>query len=569
MSGSKLFDSPLVPPLRRIVEDVLSGGIRIPEFQREFVWTDDQRIDLLDSVLRGIPIGSLLVWRTTNGDIESSRRLGPRSVRWSLPDARSATTTHLLDGLQRMTTLIGALAPRDAEITDADDDDYSIYYDLEPDAQTPVRDRLVVARQRRRSKSQALMPLHVTLDDFDLSEFQQWIRATKLPQERTASLIRESQRVASLIKDYPVPIIPIVSDDLDIVTESFQRVNSLGQPMGEADMAAALTFASGIKLLTEIAAIQQSLEELGWASIDEKIVLLSLKVSLGVEPTKPRARELRDRLLNNMEGEVESFDQLKTRLHQVTKFLRSACLIRGPGALPYAYQVVSLCDRRLNVDLSEGVHREVFSRWFWATTMSEFFASLNNTQIGRALAMVVRLAELDVDAATALIRDTVATEPVRRVTRFNFNAARTRALSVVLADNADCVTPEREQRGDRLSLLGSLGSSAIQVLTTKLPQSEPANRVVIEHEHLGDLRRLLNNGAGDALDRAMKEHIVSARAVEAWRLGDFAAFARLRGEDLWTAEKQFAESRAPSILRFDDAIDDRSAPSLHDDESSR
>lgn len=48
--------------IRRLVEKAAIGDLDIPEFQREFVWTKDQVKDLLDSLIRGYPIGSLLVW---------------------------------------------------------------------------------------------------------------------------------------------------------------------------------------------------------------------------------------------------------------------------------------------------------------------------------------------------------------------------------------------------------------------------------------------------------------------------------------------------------------------------
>lgn len=48
--------------IRRLVEKAAIGDLDIPEFQREFVWTKDQVKDLLDSLIRGYPIGSLLIW---------------------------------------------------------------------------------------------------------------------------------------------------------------------------------------------------------------------------------------------------------------------------------------------------------------------------------------------------------------------------------------------------------------------------------------------------------------------------------------------------------------------------
>lgn len=51
------------------VEDLLAevgrGRIRVPEFQRLFRWERDNARELLDSIYRGYPIGTLLLWETS------------------------------------------------------------------------------------------------------------------------------------------------------------------------------------------------------------------------------------------------------------------------------------------------------------------------------------------------------------------------------------------------------------------------------------------------------------------------------------------------------------------------
>ena len=62
--------------LGRLVERIVGGRIRVPRFQRTFVWKQADLLALLDSILRGFPIGSILVWDTEE-DIESTERIGP------------------------------------------------------------------------------------------------------------------------------------------------------------------------------------------------------------------------------------------------------------------------------------------------------------------------------------------------------------------------------------------------------------------------------------------------------------------------------------------------------------
>jgi len=48
--------------LEDLVRDVLSGYIRIPDFQRKFHWRWEDVNRLMVSIVRGYPIGSLLLW---------------------------------------------------------------------------------------------------------------------------------------------------------------------------------------------------------------------------------------------------------------------------------------------------------------------------------------------------------------------------------------------------------------------------------------------------------------------------------------------------------------------------
>src|SRR5689334_21621741 len=55
-----------LPGLFRLIEQ---GEIRVPEFQRRFIWCNRQILDLLESLYRGIPIGTLLLWKVDDQSV--------------------------------------------------------------------------------------------------------------------------------------------------------------------------------------------------------------------------------------------------------------------------------------------------------------------------------------------------------------------------------------------------------------------------------------------------------------------------------------------------------------------
>ncbi len=82
-----VVNEPIVKPEVTFLSDVLTeiekGSIRIPNFQRDFVWRPSDMLALFDSILKGYPIGSLLLWETTDG-YQSRPKVGPIPIRPSL-----------------------------------------------------------------------------------------------------------------------------------------------------------------------------------------------------------------------------------------------------------------------------------------------------------------------------------------------------------------------------------------------------------------------------------------------------------------------------------------------------
>lgn len=55
-----------------LVKDVRNGRIGLPDLQRPFVWRDNKVRELFDSMLKGYPIGYIMLWESPV-DYESKR----------------------------------------------------------------------------------------------------------------------------------------------------------------------------------------------------------------------------------------------------------------------------------------------------------------------------------------------------------------------------------------------------------------------------------------------------------------------------------------------------------------
>ncbi|WP_353082784.1 GmrSD restriction endonuclease domain-containing protein, partial [Tessaracoccus lapidicaptus] len=83
-----------------------SGEIQLPDFQRGYKWEDERIRQLLVTVLRGHPLGAVMLLKTGNAQV----RFKPRAIEGvSVPNGVEAKFL-LLDGQQRLTSLTQAMS---------------------------------------------------------------------------------------------------------------------------------------------------------------------------------------------------------------------------------------------------------------------------------------------------------------------------------------------------------------------------------------------------------------------------------------------------------------------------
>lgn len=552
MSSGTIFDVPAVPRLQALLQDVKQGTILIPRFQRTFVWKDEQRFRLLDSVLKGLPIGSLMVWRSSREEpLECYDRLGPFRLNINLQ--RSGYRSYLLDGLQRLTTLYAALhepeempsPPAEGELPEDDPEAseppaWPIFLDLESlqgdvsrgSATRPDLGFRLPRQQLGWTPPVTWLPLYVLFDPVLLFEFQ-----GKLIEVGKRTAAREVERIATRFKDYPVPIVPITTDNLDLVTEGFQRVNSEGAKLSEYHMLAALTFGRDYDAGKGLRDVRKGLVALGWGSISETLLLNALKAALKIEVQKEHVVDLRNAL--RQEGNDRVFGELYKNAAAAVSFLRDRCGVVGPNLLPYDYQLVALIEAaRVSSELSVGLMREGIAerleRWFWASTYTGYFTSMNSTQLGRAIEHVRQLAASRQQPADVLPTDMDRT--IEPHTRFNFASARSTAFALLLARHKPL-----DASGEELDAQAFIAAAGVRALERILPQmsgTDPANRIIVRPGDARALRELFLDPSHPRYREICRSHLIGDEAAAALVAGRHEEFLDLRRKMLLDLEEK-------------------------------
>src|SRR5260370_42131941 len=107
-----------VRDLHRQLEDRVFA---VPKVQREFVWNGTRAAALLDTVYRGMPIGSILIWETGRenyGLLRHSLNVLPPY------DPHNKVIRYLIDGQQRLSVLYHAFKADSKETSSGRVDDF-------------------------------------------------------------------------------------------------------------------------------------------------------------------------------------------------------------------------------------------------------------------------------------------------------------------------------------------------------------------------------------------------------------------------------------------------------------
>ena len=100
--GNELFTN-IPSKIKNLVSDVRIGKIGLPDLQRPFVWKDNKVRDLFDSMLRGYPIGYVMLWESPSDYEEKKVSIGSNKKIYEEPKEL------VIDGQQRLTALVAAM----------------------------------------------------------------------------------------------------------------------------------------------------------------------------------------------------------------------------------------------------------------------------------------------------------------------------------------------------------------------------------------------------------------------------------------------------------------------------
>lgn len=366
--------APEVQHIPTIFRRLRSGEIRFPAFQRSFSWSEEQILALLDSVHRGYPIGSMLLWK-----VESRVFRTERLSDLPMPDVPGDyPVSFVLDGLQRLSSLYGVFHNQQLATPSL----FNVVYDLR-------------SREFRHFDPQNKIPSDLPLSALFTPKLLLDEHARLYRHTDGDALVTESIELQSIFQGYMVPTVTIANLELEEVVEIFARINSTGNPLGQVDFMRALTWSNDFDLSIELEKIQTKLAESGF-EVPEQSLMKAVAVVSGRDPIPEPMLTLRDEKpdrLHNLMSETQS------ALEKSVAFLRENGLSQTSEFLPYEGQFLALNKVFATTGIPNDDVRSEIIRWFWSTSLNEDFRGKPDNFVAR---MVDRVAEAAARPGTSL-----------------------------------------------------------------------------------------------------------------------------------------------------------------------
>lgn len=343
--------------IREVLDAVYRGQIRIPAFQRGFVWEPDRVAFLIDSIYKNYPFGALLFWRT-NEQLRSERQLGPFEL--PEPDA-DFPIDYVLDGQQRVTSIFGVFQ---TEINGDSDEWKEIYFDFSQE--DDVQETQFFALSNHEVDLEKHFPLRTI---FDTAAYR---RSTKDMSDEVAASI---DRMQSVFKEARIPVQTFKTDEKEKVAIIFERINRQGVPLDTLQLLSAWTWSEDFQLQEQFEELIADLNEFGFTELSNDISLL-LRCTAAILSDSSRPEDLVN--LNGADVRAR-FDEVLNGIRGALDFMDSELCLPSIENLPYQNILVPLAvffsvPGGQQVTLSQH-QKEIIKRWFWRSSFSKRYSS--------------------------------------------------------------------------------------------------------------------------------------------------------------------------------------------------
>ncbi|MBD2041011.1 DUF262 domain-containing protein [Microcoleus sp. FACHB-672] len=341
--------------IKELINDLERGRIRIPSFQRGFVWEPSRVSYFIDSIYKGFPFGSVLLWRTRN-PLRTERNLGPYKLHDNDPEY---PIDYVLDGQQRITSIFGifqnSLTAEDGEKTDWT----HLFFELNSKESVPFQ----YLEDYTNYDPTKFFPLKYV---FDAPKYRQ---VTRKLDEIIA------QQIDDLVDRFNTARIPVErfeNEERKYVATVFERINRQGVELDTFQLLSVWNWSEDFDLQEKFRDLAEELEPFGFKQVGSDLLLkcCSAVVMNSADPE--------DFLELPGSAVREKFDEIHTGIFRAIDFLKDELNVFSLKLLPMEniLAVLSSFFASSQKQPPPVPHEQyqAIKRWFWRACFSQRYA---------------------------------------------------------------------------------------------------------------------------------------------------------------------------------------------------
>ena len=386
-------------PLTFLLDQIENRELALPDFQRSFVWDPNATRELVVSIIRSFPAGTLLVMQG------GANVFAPRAFE-EAPELNAPPLQLVLDGQQRLTSLYQAFSGHGThrfllnvrELIDGLDVDEAV--------------EVYLARRARRWSDIDAQADDLMLPLDKLRSFSDWKDdVLDVRQEATEGedIRKLKTQLNEVERDYIKPVelyqFPVTtlaaSTPAEAVCTIFETLNRTGVRLSPFELITARAFAGNVRL-----------REMWERALREHDVLVDYAIDpyyiLQVIATSSRGSPKRSVVLSLDVDEIVTHWPAAIRgMAESLRCLRDDCGVLTPWLLPYAPMLVTMASAWSGVSdargPAQGGRRQKLIRWFWCGIFGGSYDNSPNSKTERDVPQLLRWFESD-DAVPTVIR---------------------------------------------------------------------------------------------------------------------------------------------------------------------
>lgn len=389
--------------VRSLVEDIRTGDLMLPEFQRSWAWDDSRIIRLAVSLLAQYPAGSLMLWDAKHGEVEIRPIDGAK--------AHTTTPRLILDGQQRLTAIWRLLYPEGEKLSRFYIDLSKLDHVLQVEHHAPYAEDIepcIVKLSKRTGKKYSdrrfysdeeckqldLMPAEQLGPDGDPTEWvEDWSQKNDVDDRGRKKILRQ---FLAGFQSYEFPSIVLNKGiSLEAVCNIFETVNSQGKPLSPFDLLTAKWYRTiNLRQLWDEtpAPVRQSLDDEPYPILQiHSLVHTGRNIIAGNDVT-PSAK--RGDLMKMPAAEVsERWPGVAEAIDRAAEGLRSNCGWSASSSLPYPalLNVLSawnfLCGSMSVADKAKA--QSLARRYYFSSVFTQDYEEGSTSKQGRDLRALV------------------------------------------------------------------------------------------------------------------------------------------------------------------------------------